>query len=108
MSQIYPEFLSLLDNKKNLKSGSNLFGPKFVVQLVSEAQAQSTLRYIQGRGTLPMAHQQQAATVNLADSTSTNAPTSQFQPGNPSQRCDLTSLAFPLSFGGQISRFINA
>lgn len=50
LSQIYPEYVSLLDNPKIIKPGENLFGSKFMEHLLAEAKTQSTLVGIHSSG----------------------------------------------------------
>ena len=46
VTQVYPNFMSLLDDHKLFKGGDLLFGPAFVNKLVGHAKAQSTLQQI--------------------------------------------------------------
>lgn len=51
LSQIYPEYVSLLDNCRILRGGDHFFWAKFMEHLVAEANDQSTLSHIRPTGT---------------------------------------------------------
>ncbi|KZS07400.1 Uncharacterized protein APZ42_028944 [Daphnia magna] len=92
LSQIYPEYLSLLDDPKLLECGDHLFGPRFMSQLISHARVQTTLN-------------------DIRPNTSTSQRQQQRQPSrynNFNGWYDRFDLVFSHAFGGRVTNFLSA
>ncbi|KAK4028864.1 hypothetical protein OUZ56_021883 [Daphnia magna] len=99
LSQIYPGFLNLLDDPKNLKGGGQLFGPQFLDKLVSQAKVQSTLGDIKTPGSVP-------PPTGRQHNNPPKEPVNFRRPSEGHKGYDHLSLAFSSCFGGRIGRFI--
>ncbi len=99
LSQIYPGFLNLLDDPKSHKGGEHLFGPQFLVKLVSQAKVQSTLKDINSPGSAP-------PPTGPQPSNPPKEPANFRRPPDGQKEYDNLSFAFSSCFGGRIGRFI--
>jgi hypothetical protein len=97
LSQVYPEYLGLLDRDDIWSGGEDLFGRRFLKHLVEEAKSQATLEGISKKKATPSKDQQAA-------STSQRRSTNHF---NSAPRAGYVTFS-PISFGGQISRYVKA
>lgn len=106
LSQIYPGFTSLLDNKKILPAdgGEHLFGPKFIGELVDQMKTMNTMRDNEKSSEKSAPHQKPAATSTPSASTSSAAQRSN---SNSNSRY-VSFLAFSGAFGGRVSLFVPA
>jgi hypothetical protein len=97
LSQVYPEYLGWLDWDDIWSGGEDLFGRRFLKHLVEEAKSQATLEGISKKKATPSKDQQ-------AVSTSQRRSTNHF---NSAPRDGYVTVS-PISFGGQISRYVKA
>ena len=95
LSQVYPEYLGLLDRDDIWSGGEDLFGKGFLKHLVEEAKSQAALEGIPKIKSTPSKDQQAA-------STSQRRSTNHF---NSVPRDGYVTVS-PISFGGQISLYV--
>ena len=97
LSQVYPEFIGLLDRTDIWSGGEDLFGRKFLKHLVEEAKSQATLEEISRKSKKGEPKDQPAAVQQKKTSNHSNF----------SSRDGYVTVS-PYSFGGRISRYIDA
>jgi hypothetical protein len=95
LSQVYPEYLGLLDRDDIWSGGEDLFGKGFLKHLVEEAKSQAALEGIPKIKSTPSKDKQAA-------STSQRRSTNHF---NSVPREGYVTVS-PISFGGQISLYV--
>ena len=98
LSQVYPEFIGFLDRTDIWSGREDLFGRKFLKHLVEEAKSQATLEGISRKSKKGGQPKEQPAAVQQKKSSNHSNFTS----------CDGYVTVSPYSFGGRISRYINA
>ncbi len=96
LSQVYPEFIGLLDRDDIWSGGEDLFGRKFLKHLVEEAKSQATLEGIAKKN--KKNDQPAASSSQQKKSSGYFNSTSQ----------DGYVTVSPFSFGGRISRYVSA
>ena len=98
LSQVYPEFIGLLDRTDIWSGGEDLFGRKFLKHLVEEAKSQATLEGISRKSKKGNQPKDQPAAAQQKKPN--------YYP-NYTPRDGYVTVS-PYSFGGRISRYINA
>ena len=102
MTQVYPNFMSLLEDHQLFKGGDLLFGPAFLNKLVGHAMAQSTLQQI------PPSSSDSRASRRADDNCQQDC--NAIPRGNNGNNFgyETVSLAFHNSFGGRVARFVES